>query len=96
MLSGKKIVPDTSLLGKKLYQALKPIVPGGAKVLLHIQVAGYNFTTAPFSSRPGGYKGAIDRKKISPAVLRCPKVPPRYPKIPKGTKYFEKRKFPYS
>ena len=32
--------------------------------LLHIQDAGYKFVTAPLSSRPGVYKGAIDRKKL--------------------------------
>ena len=40
-----------------------PIVPGFHSFLLHIQDAGYKFTTVPFSFRPGGYKGAIDRKK---------------------------------
>ena len=38
------------------------IVPGFDLFLLHIQDAGYKFDTAPFSSRPGGYKGVIDRK----------------------------------
>ena len=62
-LPGKKTVPVTKLSGEKLYQAVTPIVPCGAMLLLHIQDAGYNFTTAPFSSRPGGYKKTIDRKK---------------------------------
>ena len=39
-------------------------MPGSHKDLLHIQHAGYNITTASFSSRPGGYKGAIDRKNF--------------------------------
>ena len=34
-------------------------------ISLHIQDAGYkSSTTARFSSRPGGYKGSIDRKKL--------------------------------
>ena len=77
---GKNFVPDTSLLGKKLYtapicrgkklyRAVTPIVPSGALFLLHIQDAGYNFTTKPFSSRPGGYKGAIDRKRILTMII---------------------------
>ena len=31
-------------------------------ISLHIQDAGYKSSTARFSSRPGGYKGSINRK----------------------------------
>ena len=41
-----------------------PIVPSFDSFLLHVQDAGYNFAIAPFSSRPGVYKGAIGRKMI--------------------------------
>ena len=63
-LPGKKIVPGTKLSGEKIVLSVTQIAPGGAVFLLHIQDAGYKFATAPFSSRPGGYKGAIDRKKM--------------------------------
>ena len=66
---GKNVVDDTSLPGKKIVPGTK-LAPSCREknctrrchVLIYIQDAVYNFTTAPFSSRSGGYKGAIDRK----------------------------------
>ena len=59
LVPGTKIIPSRQRI---LLPGIKKIVPGSHKDLLHIQHAGYNITTAPFSSRPGGYKGAIDWK----------------------------------
>ena len=41
-----------------------PIVPSFESFLLYIKDAGYKFGTAPFSSRPGGYKGAPWPEKV--------------------------------
>ena len=61
LVLGTKVIPGS----ERILLPGKKNVPCNHKDLLHIQHAGYNITTAPFLSRPRGYKGAIDRKIFS-------------------------------
>ena len=50
--------------GTKIVLGSDKVCVGTDTFLLYIQRAGCKFAPAPFSSRPGGYKGEIDQKSL--------------------------------